>query len=449
MENQELARRDLSILWHPCTQMKDHETYPLIPIKRAQGLYLEDLEGNHYMDAIGSWWVSLLGHGHPRVNKALHQQLDLLSQVMFAGFTHEPAVELAERLVKYTPPGLTHVFYADNGSAATEVALKMSYHAWHNQNHPEKRRFMALNQSYHGETLGALSVSQIDLYKKQYQDLLFDPIEIPCADSRHKPDHLSEEAYADEVLNSARLIMEKHAHETCALIAEPLVQCAAGMRMHSIYFLKKLFELTREYNIHFIADEIAVGFGRTGTLFACEQAGITPDFMCLSKGITGGYLPLSAVLTTDFIYSLFYDDYATGKAFLHSHSYTGNALACAAAVATIDTLIEEKILEKNQSKIEYFDCALKELRQHPHVQHVRQQGMIIAMDVCKKDGTLYPAHERRGLAIHSHALSKGVLLRPIGNTVYFMPAFCVTLPEIDTLCNVTLSSIEFATGNSL
>lgn len=435
--NKHYIQRDLNVLWHPCTQMKDHETYPMIPVHRAQGLYLEDMEGKQYMDAIGSWWVSLLGHNHPRITQALHTQLDTLSHVMFAGFTHAPAIDLAERLIKHAPPGLARVFYGDNGSSAIEIALKMSKHAWYNQGNHNKRRFMALSDSYHGETVGALSVTQVDMFKTQYDALLFEPIEIPCSLSPEQD---------DRILADIRSIMEKHAEETCALIVEPLVQCAAGMRMHSPYFLNKLFSLTREYHIHFIADEIAVGFGRTGTFFACEQADITPDFMCVSKGLTGGYLPLSAVLTTEAMYQLFYDEHHTGKAFLHSHSYTGNALACAAAVATIDTLIDEKILEKNKANIAYFDRALDALRCHPHVGDVRQKGMIIAIEMKKNKTEDYPGSERRGMRVYTHALENGVLLRPLGNVIYFMPAFCITPEEIDRLCAVALSGIDVATG---
>lgn len=437
MKNQAFAQRDLNVLWHPCTQMKDHETYPMIPIHRATGLYLEDMDGKQYMDAIGSWWVSILGHNHPRVTAALHQQLDTLSHVIFAGFTHEPAIQLAERLIQYAPAGLSRVFYGDSGSSAVEIALKMSCHAWRNQGNVRKQRFMTLANSYHGETLGALSVSQVDHFKKHYEALLFDPIELPCSTTAEQD---------DAVLARIRRIMETHALETCAVIIEPLVQGAAGMRMHSAYFLAGVFALSREFNIHFIADEIAVGFGRTGTLFACEQATITPDFMCVSKGLTGGYLPLSAVLTTDAIYALFYDDHSTGKGFLHSHTYTGNPLACAAAVATIDTLIDDNVLIQNKTLITHFDAALAPLRAHPHVRDVRQQGMIIAMDMCKSNTEPYPSSERRGMAVYTHALEQGVLLRPLGNVIYFMPAYCITPDEIDRLCAVTLSSIDAATG---
>jgi len=337
-----------SALWHPCTQMKDHETLPPIAIKKGQGVYLEDEQGNRYIDAISSWWVNILGHCNPRINAAIKEQLDTLEHVILAGFSHEPATKLAEKLVEITPQGLDRVSYAENGSSAVEIALKMSYHAWQNQGQKQKKRFITLDNSYHGETLGAMSVSQVGLYKNTYQDLLFDVISIPVA---------YEETQADSLLQSIEQTFQTHAHETCALIVEPLVQCAGNMKMYKPYFLGKLFELTRKYNIHFIADEIAVGFGRTGTLFACEQANITPDFMCLSKALTGGYLPLSAVLTTDNIYQCFYDDYASGKAFLHSHSYTGNPLACRAALATIDILEKEDIIEKNKTKIAYLEKA--------------------------------------------------------------------------------------------
>lgn len=440
MENRHYIKRDMHVLWHPCTQMKDHETIPLIPIRRAQGLYLEDMEGQHYMDAVGSWWVNLLGHNHPYITAAIQEQVGTLSHVMFAGFTHEPAIQLAERLVQLSPPGLSRVFYGDSGATAIEIALKMSYHAWHNQGYTHKKRFMALSHGYHGETLGALSVTDVDLFKKQYADLLFDPILIPCS-TRTETD--------DAVLADVRRLMEIHADETCALIVEPLVQCAAGIRMHSAYFLGQLHALTREFNIHLIADEIAVGFGRTGTLFACEQAAITPDFMCVSKGLTGGYLSLSAVLTTEHIYQSFYDEYHTGKAFLHSHSYTGNALACRAALATLDVLINEQWVERNKKTSAHFNHALQSLRAHPHVCDVRQQGMIIAMNMQRNRTEPYPAQERRGMRVYMHALKQGVLLRPLGNVVYFMPAYCITFDEIDRLCAVALESIDVATGESL
>ncbi len=434
--NQAWVLRDLNVLWHPCTQMKDHETLPMIPIKRASGVYLEDFNGKRYIDAISSWWVNLFGHCNPRINAAIKTQLDHLEHVILAGFSHEPAITLAEKLVEISPDGLNRCFYADNGSSAIEVALKMSYHAWRNQGKTHKKLFFTLDNSYHGETTGALSVSQVELYKNTYQDLLFDVISIPVADTFNQPEHEAYEAYADKILEKVEAIFVEHASQACALIVEPLVQCAGKMRMYQPYFLQKLYALTRKYHIYFIADEIAVGFGRTGTLFACEQANITPDFMCLSKGLTGGYLPLSVVLTTDAIYQCFYDDYASNKAFLHSHSYTGNPLACTAALATIDILQEENSIEKNKKKIDYIARACQTFKTHPLVAQVRQTGMIMAIELREN------SVQRPGLIVYQHAVSQGVLIRPLGNVIYFMPPYVITEQEIDKIVHVVRESIH-------
>ncbi|HJU40657.1 MAG TPA: adenosylmethionine--8-amino-7-oxononanoate transaminase, partial [Tahibacter sp.] len=308
--NAALAARDLAVVWHPCTQMHDHETLPMLPIVEACGVWLTDADGKRYVDAVSSWWTNVLGHRHPRIVAALKDQLDRLDHVMLAGFTHEPALELAEALVAAAPPGLARVFYADNGSSAVEVALKMSFHYWLNVGRAGKTRFIALTGSYHGETLGALSVTDVPLYSATYAPLLHAPILAPSPDAYDGAPGETPADTAARRLVELRALLERHAHETCAVIVEPLVQCAAGMRMHDASWLAGLRRLCDEFDVHFIADEIAVGFGRTGTLFACEQANVTPDFLCLSKGLTGGTLPLSAVLTTNGIYDAFYADYA-------------------------------------------------------------------------------------------------------------------------------------------
>src|SRR5450631_2205822 len=349
-----LAARDSRVLWHPCTQMKDHETLPPIPIKRGEGVWLEDFDGKRYLDAVSSWWVNLFGHANPRINAALHDQLHLLEHVIFAGFTHEPAVRLSERLVALTPPQLTRCFFADNGSAAVEVAIKMSFHYWRNRGLPQKTRFVTLQNSYHGETLGALAVGDVELYKTLYKPLLMDVLTAPSPDCYHRESGESWEAYSLRQFAHMDRLLAEHAAQVAAVIVEPLVQCAGGMRMYHPIYLTRLREACTRYRVHLIADEIAVGFGRTGTLFACEQAGISPDFLCLSKGLTGGYLPLSAVLTTDEVYAAFYDDYTNLTAFLHSHSYTGNPLACAAALATLDIFATDNVLEGNLSKAAYL-----------------------------------------------------------------------------------------------
>lgn len=445
--NQVLAARDLRHLWHPCTQMHDHAgTVPLLPIVRGEGPWLVDADGRRYLDGISSWWTNLFGHANPRIGAALKQQLDTLEHVIFAGFTHEPAIELAERLAAITPAGLERVFLADNGSAAIEVALKMSFHYWLNQGAGQKTRFIALSGSYHGETLGALSVSDVALYRKTYAPLLLTPILAPSPDAYEAEPGESAEACATRRLGELRSLLEQHAHETCAVIVEPLVQCAGGMRMYHPSYLTGLRALCDEFGVHFIADEIAVGFGRTGTLFACEQAGVSPDFMCLSKGLTGGFLPLSAVLTTNPVYEAFYAEYNAGKAFLHSHSYTGNPLACRAALATLDIFRDEPVLERNRELAAHLARRLAPLREHPQVADVRQTGMIAAVELVRDKATRtpYPSEERRGLRVYLHGLEHGALLRPLGNVVYFMPPYVVSTEELDLLVDVAIAGIESA-----
>ncbi len=441
-----LAARDLAVVWHPCTQMHDHETLAMVPIASAEGAWLTDHDGKRYLDAVSSWWTCLLGHRNPHIVAALKDQLDKLDHVMLAGFTHTPAIELAEELVRITPAGLDRVFYADNGSSAVEVALKLSFHYWKNAGHAERTRFIALTGGYHGETLGALSVTDVALYRNTYAPLLLDPIFAPSPDAYEREPGESAAECAQHRLGDLRRILERHAHETCAIIVEPLVQCAGGMRMYDASYLTGLRALCDEFGVHLIADEIAVGFGRTGTLFACEQAGIAPDFLCLSKGLTGGTLPLSAVLTTREIYAAFYAEYSAGKAFLHSHSYTGNPIACRAALATLAVLRDEPVLERNRALAAHLALRLAPLANHPHVADVRQTGMIAAVELVRDKATreAYPTAERRGLRVYRHGLERGAVLRPLGNVVYFMPPFCITPGEIDFMVEVAIEGIERA-----
>jgi len=455
--NAALAARDLRHVWHPCTQMHDHESIPMLPIVRGEGAWLIDAEGRRYLDGISSWWVNLFGHANPRIAAVLAEQARTLEHVIFAGFTHEPAIRLAEELVRVAPPGLERVFYADNGSSAIEVALKMSFHYWLNLGHGEKTRFIALSGSYHGETLGALSVSDVALYRRTYAPLLLTPLLAPSPDSYEGEPGENPQQTAARRLQQLRSLLERHAHETCAVIVEPLVQCAGGMRMHHPDYLTGLRALCDEFAVHFIADEIAVGFGRTGTLFACEQAcpepgrraGVSPDFMCLSKGLTGGFLPLSAVLTTGEVYAAFYAEYNAGKAFLHSHSYTGNPLACRVALETLAIFRDEPVLERNRQLAAHLSRRLQLLRDHPHVADVRQTGMIAAIELVadKASRRPFPAAERRGLRVYLHGLRHGVLLRPLGNVVYFMPPYVVTREEIDLLVDTAVRGIEDAVAN--
>lgn len=441
------SRRDLDVLWHPCTQMKDHERLPVIPIARGEGVWLYDFDGRRYLDAVSSWWVNLFGHANPFIAGRIKQQLDTLEHVLLAGFTHAPVIELSERLVKLTPPGLSRVFYADNGSSGIEVALKMSYHAWRNQGAERKTKFVCLEHSYHGETLGALSVGDVSLFKATYQPLLMEVLKAPSPDcSARRPGESCADVARRAAVGMETLLAEHH-EEISAVIIEPLVQCASGMRMHDPLYLRLLRELCDRYKIHLIADEIAVGFGRTGTLFASEQAGVTPDFMILSKGLTGGFLPLAAVLTTDAIYRVFYDDYDKLSAFLHSHSYTGNPLACAAALATLDLFEQSDVIGANRRLAGVMGEAAADLAGHPHVAEVRQSGMILAIEMVRDKATRepYPWQERRGLRVFEHGLKHEALLRPLGNVIYWMPPYVLSEDKIAMLADVTRAGIDVAT----
>jgi adenosylmethionine---8-amino-7-oxononanoate aminotransferase len=445
-KNDAIAARDLAAVWHPCTQMKDHERLPMIPIERGSGVWLEDFDGRRYLDGISSWWVNLFGHANPRINAAVRAQLERLEHVLLAGFTHEAVIELSERLLKLVPAGLTRCFYADNGSAAVEVAVKMSFHYWQNRGKPAKRRFVTLANSYHGETLGALAVGDVELYKKVYRPLLMDVITVPSPDCHLRDPGESAEDHSRRLFAEMEATLARHADEIAAVIVEPLVQCAGSMRMYHPVYLSMLRDACDRHGVLLIADEIAVGFGRTGTLFACEQAGIRPDILCLSKGLTGGYLPLSVAVTTEAIYQAFYDDYTKLTAFLHSHSYTGNALACAAAIATLGIFETDHVIAKNRSLAARMAAATAPLADHPHVAEVRQTGMILAIETVKDRarGERYDWRERRGLKGYEYALAQGALLRPIGNVIYLMPPYVIEPEQIDWLAGVARGAVDAA-----
>jgi adenosylmethionine-8-amino-7-oxononanoate aminotransferase len=427
-----LELRSRRFLWHPCTQMKALESIPPLAIVRGEGPWLVDESGRRYLDAISSWWVNLFGHANPRINAALTDQLGRIEHVMLAGCTHPPVVELSERLARLT--GLGHAFYGSDGASATEIALKMSFHFWRNAGNPGKNRFVSLRHGYHGETIGALSVTDVALFKDVYSPLLRHSIQVASPDFRLAETGESAEDYALRCAEELDGYLTRHADEIAAFILEPLVQGAAGMAMYHPAYLRRAREICDRYQVHLIADEIAVGFGRTGTMFACEQAGIKPDFMCLSKGITGGYLPLSVVQTTDDVYEMFYGD-DTARGFLHSHSYTGNPLACRAACAVLDIFESEGVLQANRNKSIRFNEAMAEVIAHPRVCHFRHQGMIWAFDV--KDA-------RQGFSSwwHAQALRQGVLMRPIGNSVYFMPPYVIGPEEMHLMAGCTLELLN-------
>jgi adenosylmethionine-8-amino-7-oxononanoate aminotransferase len=444
MPNINLLARSRSAVWHPCTQMKHHKTLPLIPIQRGQGMWLYDFDGKRYMDAVSSWWVNLFGHCNPRINTAITLQLGQLEHVMLAGFTHEPVVQLSERLAQLAPAGLGHCFYASDGASAIEIALKMSVHFWRNSGQPHKCDFISLQNSYHGETLGALSVTDVALFKGAYGALVKQNATVLSPDWRNAEPGESARDYAVRCVAQLETHLQQHHHNIAAFIIEPLVQGAAGMVMHHPVYLTCARELCDLYDVHFIADEIAVGMGRTGTMFACEQAekslsqdsaeeGISPDFLCLSKGLSGGYLPLSVVMTTDTIYQAFYADKVT-RGFLHSHSYTGNPLACRAALATLDIFEQDDVIASNRNKAVYLNRIAGPLRNHPRVKNFRNTGMIWAFEVDSM-------HDDFAQRCFSLALEKELLLRPMGNTIYFMPPYIISEAEMDMLVENTLAII--------
>lgn len=445
--NDHWMQRDLKVVWHPCTQMKDHEWLPLVPIKKGKGVWLEDFDGNRYIDAISSWWVNIFGHANPTINAALMEQANTLEHIIFGGFTHQAGIELSEKLVEITPKGLDKCFFADNGSSAIEVALKMSFHYWRNRGRQGKTKFITLSNSYHGETLAALAVGDVALYKETYQPLLMEVITAPSPDCYYREAGETWESYSLRQAEKMADVLEKNAAVASAVIVEPLVQCGGGMRMYHPVYLTRLRQLCDAYDVHLIADEIAVGFGRTGTMFACEQANITPDFLCLSKALTGGYLPLSVVMVSNDKYEAFYDEYDTLKAFLHSHSYTGNPLACAVALATLKQFEAQPVIENNKR----LAAKMRELttgwEDHPHVAEVRQHGMILAVEMVKNKQTkeAYPWQERRGLAVYKHGLKNQALLRPLGNVVYFMPPYVINEDELTHMTKIAFEGIELAT----
>jgi adenosylmethionine-8-amino-7-oxononanoate aminotransferase len=434
-KNQSFIARSLAAVWHPCTQMKHHEQYPLIPILRGEGAWLYDADGKRYLDAVSSWWVNLFGHNHPAIKYAIKQQLDTLEHVMLAGFTHEPVVALSEQLARLT--GLGHAFYASDGASATEIALKMSFHYWRNLGKPNKSKFISLQNSYHGETLGALGVTDIAIFKDTYAPLLMQSAQMPSPDFRLAEAGENAEQFALRCANALETYIAAHHEEIAAFIVEPLVQCATGMGMYHPVYLSRAREICTQYQVHLVADEIAVGFGRTGAMFACEHAAPKvsdiADFVCLSKGITGGYLPLSVVLTTDEIYQAFYDD-RTVKGFLHSHSYTGNPLSCSAALATLALFEHASVLQANQATSHDMQKKMQVLTHLP-IQHLRHQGMIHAFDV----HTQNPQFARD---CYAAGLANGLLLRPIGNTVYFMPPYVLSTDDIDWLIAQTTLAVK-------
>ena len=441
----ELAQKDLKYIWHPCSQMKDYETLSPIVIEKGEGIYLFDTEGKRYIDVISSWWCNLLGHCNPKINAAVKNQIDKLEHVIFANFTHKPAITLCEKLSKILPVGLCKFNFTDNGSSAIEAAMKVSFQYHAQTGNPKKTKFMALSDAYHGETIGALSAGDCDLYTKLYKPILMDIIRIKGPDCFRCPYGKTRENCNCECFEDAEKQFEKYGQETAAILVEPMLQGSAGMKIYPPLYLKKLRQICDKYNVHLLADEIATGFGRTGKMFAFDHAGVSPDIMCLSKGLTGGYMPCAMFVTTQKIYDAFYSDYNEGKAFMHSHTYSGNPLACAAANAVLDILSDESVLKQAQENAKYFNKIIKEkFLPHKNVGEVRSIGLINAIELVKDKTTKEPLDGklRTGYQIYKKALQKGVILRPLGDVIYFNPPLIIGRKDMDFVTDIALECLK-------
>ncbi len=442
--NNELIKKDLKYIWHPYTQMKDCEEAPPIPIERADGVKLYDYDGNFYYDTISSWWCNVHGHNHPTIKKAIKEQLDAFEHVLFAGFTHKPAVELAERLISITPKNITRVFYSDNGSTAVEVAMKMSMQYWQNNGDEKRTSFLSLDRGYHGDTIGAMSVSGVDLFNNRFESLFFKSFKAPSPYCYRCPFEKEKESCSLECLTGMEGILKEHAGDIAGILLEPLLMAAGGMIIYPPEYLKGVRDLSNKYGVHLILDEVAAGFGRTGKMFACEHADVEPDFMCLSKGITSGYLPMGVTVTTEEIFKTFYDDYDKLKTFYHGHTFTGNPVACAAAIASIDLFEKEHTLDRVVEIDAELKDFLKSVQDLPMVGDVRSIGAVGVMELVKDKNTKasFESKKRLGYEIYSRGLKKGLLLRPLGDIVYFFLPLSVKKGELDDIFNRTREILE-------
>jgi adenosylmethionine-8-amino-7-oxononanoate aminotransferase len=439
-----LTRWDREHLWHPFTQMQGFVQEELLIINRGDGPYLYDHKGRRYLDGVSSLWCNVHGHRRPELDRALVAQLEKVAHTTLLGLAHPPAIVLARRLAEIAPRGLARVFFSDDGSTAVEVALKMAYQYWQLKGRREKRRFLKLKEGYHGDTLGAVSVGGIDLFHKTYRPLLFDTLTAPapyCYRCQDRED-CREQCLAELV----RLVAQHH-EELAAVILEPVMQGAAGMIPQPPGYLARVREVTRQYGVLLICDEVATGFGRTGKMFACEQERVEPDLMCLSKGITGGYLPLSATLATEEIYQAFLGEFHEFKTFFHGHTFTGNPLAAAVALASLEVFEKDRVLEHLASKIELFEARLYEMASHPHVGDVRQRGFMVGIELVadKKTREPLPLERRTGHRVILEARKLGAILRPLGDVLILMPPLCITAAELEALCRLTFEAIQQAT----
>jgi len=444
-------KRDSKYIWHPYTQMKDCRLSPPILIERAKGIKLYDDKGNYYYDTISSWWCNVHGHNHPRIKNAIKRQLDSLEHVLFAGFTHKPAIELAEKIVSIAPRNLSKVFFSDNGSTAVEVALKMSFQYWKNIGIAKKNKFVSLDRGYHGDTVGAMSVSGVDLYNEIFSPLFFPSLKAPSPYCYRCPMDKDEKSCDIDCIKPLERLLEKKSREIAGIILEPLLLAAGGMIVYPKEYLARAARLAKRFNVHLIVDEVATGFGRTGRMFASDFADCRPDFMCLSKGITSGTLPLALTLTTDEIYKAFYADYRLKKTFYHGHTYTANPISCSAALASLEVFKEEKTLDRLKKTIPLFRGLLKDFAGLPLVGDVRSIGLIGAIELVKEKKTKrgFDPKERIGLRVYKRGLKKNIILRPLDNIIYLFLPLCVKRDELRDILDRTYSTIKSLRKNRL
>ena len=438
-------KHDLEFIWHPYTQLKDALTFPPILIKRARGIKLYDNQGNFYYDTISSWWCNVHGHNHPKIKAAIKKQLNSLEHVLFAGFTHEPAILLARKLISLSPGRLTKVFFSDNGSTAVEVALKMSFQYWQNTGEVKKTKFVALDYGYHGDTIGAMSVSGLGLFNKVFSPLFFPSFKVPSPYCYRCPMHKEKNTCDIDCITPLENLLKEKSEIISAIILEPMVMAAGGMIIYPKEYLLKAENLARKFNVHLILDEVATGFGRTGKMLACEYVNnAAPDFLCLSKGLTAGYLPLAATLTTDKIYKAFYADYRENKTFYHGHTYTANPLSCSAALASLELFKEEETLNRIKKIMPLFHAGMEKFRDLPLAGDVRYIGLIGAIELVKDKLTKesFAFQERTGLEVYKRALKRNLILRPLGNIIYLFLPLCIKRKELQDVLNRTYAVIK-------
>ena len=443
-------RKDLEFIWHPYTQMKDTKDLPPLLIEKARGAKLYDYQGKFYYDTISSWWCNVHGHNHPKIKRAIKKQLDSLEHVLFAGFTHKSAILLAEKILSIAPKNLTKVFFSDNGSTSVETAMKMSFQYWKNTAKAGKSRFISLDYGYHGDTIGTMSVSGKSIFNEVFSPMFFSSFKVPSPYCYRCPAGKNKPACKIDCIRPLEKLLKEKSKICSAIIIEPLVLAAGGMIVYPKEYLSKVVELAKRYNVHLIIDEVATGFGRTGKMFACQHLpGIQPDFICLSKGITGGYLPLALTLTTEKIYQAFYDDYEKKKTFYHGHTYTANPISCSAALASLEIFEKEKTLDRIKNIIPVFQDALERFKGLSIVGDVRGIGLIGALELVKDKKTKqgFGFKERIGLEAYKMGLEKNIILRPLGNVIYLFLPLCININELEDIIDRTFSVIESMSEN--